>query len=227
MKPFLCLSLLIANSLFAQQHIAQFVIWKPKPGQEAAFTEGYKKHLDWHKANGDTWSWYAWFFVTGPRFGQFIDATIDHPWSDFDHSVKPTEDGPDADLHVGPYGDVQNIQKMTNITSLSTADVATWQSKYLRWITMDIQHPYGDVAIKLLGRWEKAHPAQNICVLRSIDGDSVGRLHLLLFYPDMASYGAGEDILQQLQMAQGMSGWVFRSISSETLVYQPGMSWVH
>jgi hypothetical protein len=225
MKRFLILSLLIPNLLTAQEHIAQFVVWKLKPGAGSSFTWGYKKHLDWHRANNDTWSWYAWFFVSGPRVDQFIDATIDHPWSDFDHSVKPAEDGPDVDGHVEPFGDVQTIEKLSGIASLTTADRADWQSKYLRWITIDVTN--AAEAIKLLGQWERAHPDGKRSVLETVDGGKLKQLHLLLFYPDMTSYGTGMETIHELETLENGRDPVFGAMTSETLVYQPGMSWVH
>jgi hypothetical protein len=224
MRTILFFLLLAPGSVFAQSRIAQFVVWQPNKGQEASFEKGYIKHLDWHKANGDTWSWYAWFFLTGPRNGQFIDATVDHPWSDFDHSVKPAEDGPDADLHVAPYGEVKGIDRVSCITALTTADAASLQSRLLRWITVEVSDLRE--AEKLLAAWEHDHPAKNIRVFKPVDGGPLKRLNIWLTFADMAGYGKSEKLVEELQ-AYDAASKTFLSVSSETLIFQPAMSWIH
>lgn len=82
--------LLLGHPIFAQsEKIAQFAVWEPKPGQRTEFTAGYQRHLVWHKTNDDKWGWYGWFIASGPRSGQFVDATLDHTWADFDTPVDP------------------------------------------------------------------------------------------------------------------------------------------
>jgi hypothetical protein len=122
MKVLFFLPFFFCNTLLAQKHLAQFALWQPRNGQTAAFETGYKKHLVWHQSNGDTWSWYGWYFVSGPRYGQFLDATFDHAWRDFDHRVNPAGDGADNQLNVEPYADFKLAYKVAFFLSLSTAD---------------------------------------------------------------------------------------------------------
>jgi hypothetical protein len=61
-----------------QRNLAAFSIWKPKDNQAARFEAGYKQHLKWHLASADRWNWYGWFIVSGPRDGEFLDATFGH-----------------------------------------------------------------------------------------------------------------------------------------------------
>ncbi|WP_298736037.1 hypothetical protein [uncultured Chitinophaga sp.] len=103
MRTLTFLLLLCSIQSAAQQHIAQFVAWKPKAGAEQLFETGYRQHLLWHKTNRDPWGWYGWFIISGPRTGQFVDATVEHAWSDFDQLLKPADDRADNELHVYPY----------------------------------------------------------------------------------------------------------------------------
>ncbi|QDZ06716.1 hypothetical protein FPZ24_03835 [Sphingomonas panacisoli] len=41
-----------------------------------AFIEGYRTHLRWHEAVGDTLVWYGWTVASGPRRGMFVDGTF-------------------------------------------------------------------------------------------------------------------------------------------------------
>lgn len=61
-----------------QGDYARMVVIDPKPGQDQAFADGYRRHLRWHEENHDPWSWHGWTFVLGERMGQFMDGTFDH-----------------------------------------------------------------------------------------------------------------------------------------------------
>lgn len=76
--------------------------YEPREGQERAHAEAYRRHLAWHKAQGDPLDWYAWRVETGPRAGDFVDGTFGVPWSAFDARVKPAEDGADFAATAGP-----------------------------------------------------------------------------------------------------------------------------
>jgi hypothetical protein len=68
MKLFTIIFLFCTTSVLAQDKgIAHFSVWSPK--QEANFKSGYKQHLQWHKANNDSWNWYGWYIISGPRAG--------------------------------------------------------------------------------------------------------------------------------------------------------------
>ncbi|MGH8195122.1 MAG: hypothetical protein ACREQ8_12075 [Woeseiaceae bacterium] len=36
---------------------ARMVVIAPKPGQAAAFRDGYQSHLEWHRKADDPWVW--------------------------------------------------------------------------------------------------------------------------------------------------------------------------
>src|SRR4051812_24549663 len=90
---------LIAATLFAR-----FTVLAPKEGMQNDFEAGYKRHLEWHAAQPDTWSWLGWSIVTGDRIGTFIDATVGHEAADFDAPVAPAADLADNVKNVLPYG---------------------------------------------------------------------------------------------------------------------------
>ena len=50
----------------------------------AAFEEGFKKHLAWRKAQGDTWRWDTWQIVRGEKLGLYYTSSDGHTWKDFD-----------------------------------------------------------------------------------------------------------------------------------------------
>lgn len=139
MKTLRLIFLLIffASFTYAQNsNIGQFAVWKTKEGQLQNFENGYKQHLNWHKSNDDKWGWYGWFIVSGNRYGQFVDATFDHTWADFDKAVKPSEDTADNRLHVFPFGDVQTIFKVSHYLKYSTVDTFANKLKLIKMVTL-------------------------------------------------------------------------------------------
>src|SRR5258706_9722604 len=55
-----------------------------KPGMQASFDEGYRRHLAWHQGKRDTLVWYAWYVTSGERTGLFIDGSFGAPFAAFD-----------------------------------------------------------------------------------------------------------------------------------------------
>lgn len=135
MKPLLIAALLLSSIASAQErNVAQFVIWEPKEGQAQPFETGYQQHLQWHAANNDPWDWYGWYFISGPRSGQFMDATVDHSWPEFDSPLKPAEDGADNELHVYPFANLRAVIKLEKM--ISCGNNSGLQSHLLRMITL-------------------------------------------------------------------------------------------
>src|SRR5262249_2398794 len=67
--------------------VARVVVWQIKPNMDRQFEEGYKRHLGWHRQNGDRWAWAGWMVISGERDGYFVDGTFFHSWSDLDAPV--------------------------------------------------------------------------------------------------------------------------------------------
>lgn len=224
MKTLTLLLVLAAHTMVAQQrNIAQFVVWKPKEGKAQDFETGYKQHLLWHKANKDPWGWYGWFFISGPRDGQFIDATIDHAWGDFEHSIKPADDRADNVLHVYPHGDVQSVVKAACLKELGTADNEGLKSKFVRMVTLEVTDIPG--GIKLVRELKTRLPLRHLQVYKPVDGGSINQLILLMGFAGYEEYGKAENLQEELSSIETRLGTrTVKGIISETLVYRADMS---
>ncbi len=79
-------ALLSVAPVLAQKspEVCQISVWKVKPGAGAAWAEGRKKHMEFHKQQKDALGWYTWEIINGDRAGSFITGTFDHYWKDFD-----------------------------------------------------------------------------------------------------------------------------------------------
>lgn len=223
MKVLFFLPFFFYNTLLAQQHIAQFALWQPRNGQTAAFETGYKKHLVWHQSNGDTWSWYGWYFISGPRYGQFLDATFGHAWRDFDHRVNPTGDGADNQLNVEPYADFKLAYKAAFLSTLSTGDSTVLQSKFLRMLTLEVSDM--NEGAKLLAGLKRSYQDCRFLAYRLTDGGPVNQLILLLGFSNFELYGLSESLPEEIQRLEStLKLHTITGITSETLAYRADLS---
>lgn len=100
----LALALLLASPVRAQQgNAAHFFVYRMASGATTQFEDGYRRHLDWHKAHHDPLVWYGWTIEDGERDGYFVDANLGEPFAAFDHRVDVAEDGADFRTTVAPY----------------------------------------------------------------------------------------------------------------------------
>jgi hypothetical protein len=95
------------------------VVLAPRDGQERNFEEGYARHLEWHRQQKDPWTWLGWYFVLGPRLGQFMDGSFGHAASDFDQAVDPAGDAADNARNVVPYALFTRHSVYEHLDSLS------------------------------------------------------------------------------------------------------------
>lgn len=79
-------ALLSVAPVLAQKapEVCEITVWKVKAGAGAAWADGRKKHMEFHKQQKDAFGWYTWEVINGDRAGNFITGTFDHYWKDFD-----------------------------------------------------------------------------------------------------------------------------------------------
>ena len=84
-------------------NLVELNIHTPKPGQEAKYEAGRKKHMAWHKAQKDTWTWFTWEVVSGEEGGTYYTGSFGHAWKDFDgHEQFAKDDDADYAKNIGP-----------------------------------------------------------------------------------------------------------------------------
>jgi hypothetical protein len=222
------LLLLFANLSSAQDHnIAAFSIWKPKEGQEQRFPAGYQQHLLWHQRSGDKWDWYGWYVISGRNFGQFVDATFDHSWNDFNSPVNPAGDGADNNLHTDPFGDYLMAFKVSRIEEASVTDTLGLRSKFSRLITLKVNDL--SIARKILGRLKEKYMEngviKNFQCFRTIDGGNLYQLFILIGLTDFTQMERSENIPADLaEIERSLKTNVITEIDSELLAYKREMS---
>ncbi|MFL5748833.1 MAG: hypothetical protein ACJ751_29440 [Niastella sp.] len=227
MKGYMVMLLFLCGKVLAQDgQVAHFSFWKPKPGEEKKFENGYKQHLNWHKTNGDKWAWYGWYIISGPRSGQFVDATFNHAWSDFDKPVKPAEDYADNQLHTYPFGDYIAGCKWVYLTDLSLSDSNSLQSKFLRLVSIHITDmAIGKKVIEKLKSKYKAAGTGSFMTFKLVDGGELNQFLLLIGVNNFSSYSQFVNLEEELSgIEASMKIKAIRSVTSETLAYRADMS---
>jgi hypothetical protein len=77
---------------------------KAKPGMTQQYEQARTKHMAWHKAQNDAWSWAVWEVLTGEHSGDYVVGSCGHEWKDFDGREKfQAADNANVNATMGPY----------------------------------------------------------------------------------------------------------------------------
>lgn len=224
----LFIAILSCAALAQDNRIAQFTVWEPKEGQAFDFQRGYRHHVQWHKKAGDTWEWHGWYFTSGPRVGQFLEATFNRSWSDFDNPVDPTEEHNDMLTNVDPFGYMRSRFKAFYLKDQSIANSGSLRSKMMRMVTINVTEM--PAAIRIIDRYKNQFRSNSdvttLMAYKVIDGGNANQIILLIGSNSWEQYGKTENIQDQLANTENglkLKGTIDR-ISSETLTFHPEMS---
>ena len=88
-----------------ENNLCRIYFTKAKSGQEQQLEAGRKKHIQFHRAQKDTWTWNTWTRETGDDTGSYVTSTCGHAWKDFDEweARMGKADAADALANMGPY----------------------------------------------------------------------------------------------------------------------------
>lgn len=211
----------------AQENVGRLVVWQPKPGMTRSLEEGYKRHLEWHRRNGDPWTWLGWTLISGERFGWFVDATFHHTWAELDSPIAPAEDAADNQRNVFPYGDIRLAaiyESVTHPMGLSAEDL---ESPLLTFTYLEIQPGTAtQVEARLTEALRASGPGQPKCaILRPASG--TGEYLLLVPSTKTSDLAQVSSFLQRmLATVRGEDKLpVVLDYRTETARYRPDLSY--
>jgi len=100
---------------------------KVVPGMVDKYEAGRKKHMAWHKAQGDPWIWNTYEVTTGPDTGSYLIVSGNHQWADLDTWTAKFGDADTADANVSMAGTQAGSQltywwQLNAISRLPAAD---------------------------------------------------------------------------------------------------------
>ena len=110
----LTIGLTLAPGQLRAQNLAQVWTLKPTPGSGAGFEAALRQHMEWRKANGETWNWTMFQIVTGPNQGDYVALSGGHMWADFD----------EYDAGFGPKGGLNYGATVSPLTASATMTVS-------------------------------------------------------------------------------------------------------
>lgn len=222
MKHLLAVSLLIlstqATAQTAPGPLARMVTIQPRPGMAPEFEKGYRRHLEWHRKAGDSWTWHGWSFVLGERLGMFMDGTFGHTASSFDSAVQPAADAADNAVNVTPYADFASHALFRRLDGASVGQALPDASAFLALATYSIT-PGEEAGFErlLAARRHRAAAGQRFTWYR-LENGGTGPQYVLM--QAAASFGAAAAL-----PAVAPTGPMVRSVRTELLRYRADMSY--
>ena len=81
-------------------NVCRVYFFKPKPGADAQYEAGRKKHMQFHRTQKDTFTWGTWLIQTGENTGTYVTSTCGHAWKDFDEWEKRMGKADTADSNI-------------------------------------------------------------------------------------------------------------------------------
>jgi len=77
----------------------------PKPGADQQYEAGRKRHMQFHRAQKDTWTWNTFAVETGDNTGVYVTSSCGHSWKDFDEweARMGKADTADGATNLTPY----------------------------------------------------------------------------------------------------------------------------
>jgi hypothetical protein len=206
---------LAAAPAFAQapppDSVAQVFRQKVVPGMVDKYEAGRKKHMAWHKAQGDPWTWNVYEVTTGPDTGSYLISSINHQWADFDTWTAKFGDGDTADANVSMAGTQAGSQMSywTQLSALSRLPPANSPPAPIFSLTTYSVKPGHDAAlVAAVGKLNAAlnagkYPLHSIWY-RLTNGGATPSYAVVTPRPNMASFDNA--ILSALEKQLGKAG---------------------
>lgn len=219
----LVMAALVTSSLAAQQNGtgSVFVLYQIKPGMDRDFELGDQRHLEWHHSQNDRWLWPGWTIATGEHQGFFIDATLFHPWTDFDHPLaNPAEDGANWSINVAPYAEVRSFANYDAIPVLTTlkSDGLGAPLMFVCYVTV---HPGSGAKFEAAIATPLRAAAVPHVVLRPVSGDA--QYMVMLSAQKEADLPMTAELIESVMQ---MAGSFVDRTRTETWRYRPELSYV-
>lgn len=96
----ICAGLLCSTFVQAQHtkgEVADIEVVHIKPGMAELFETTQKRHWEWHKRQGDRWSWFVWSVESGKNEGAYVIASFGHTWDDSERENEVTAGKPEPE----------------------------------------------------------------------------------------------------------------------------------
>jgi hypothetical protein len=117
---------------------ARISVLRPHDGDTVDFEAGYIRHLDWHRQNKDTWTWYGWIVWAGERQRWFVYASFGHSAAALDSPISPADDERDNIVNVTPHAHFAGSALYEFLPALSRGTGTPQPTARLELTTVDL-----------------------------------------------------------------------------------------
>jgi hypothetical protein len=157
MRPvkLLCSALVVLAPAFASAQtpppdsVTEVLRQKARPGTVQEYEASRKKHMDWHKAQNDTWVWEVFEVMTGPDTGSYVIASGGHQWKEIEAWVAKMADADAADSRgsMGPHIASTQREYWTQLNAISRLPTSEARSPLITLTTYHVK-PGSDAALR-------------------------------------------------------------------------------
>ena len=221
--------------------IGMIIRSKAKPGMGKQFEEGAKKHMEFHRQKGDTWTWSVWSVISGEHTGEYVVGSFGHKWADFDNMpVSGAEDEADAEANIGPYEESFTVQYINFMPKHSRPPEDQTPAKFLSLTTAYLKpgkvQDYLNAISKIPEALEKANSPVRYFFDARANGGRGPTFFIAFPHDSWADFAPpGQPLRKMLEEAYGPAeaDSIMRTLtnasygsSSEILRYRPDLSYV-
>jgi hypothetical protein len=157
MRPvkLLCSVLVVLAPTFASAQtpppdsVTEVLRQRAQPGTRHDYEASRKKHMAWHKAQNDPWTWEVFEVMTGPETGGYLIASGDHQWKEMEAWVAKMADADAADSQasMGPYIASTQRAYWTQLNAISRLPTSEARSPLITLTTYRVK-PGSDAALR-------------------------------------------------------------------------------
>lgn len=205
----------------------------------AQYEAARKKHMAWHKSQGDKWAWNVYDVATGPDTGAYVIASGGHSWADVDawQAKLGAADSADAQATMGGTIEKTTTSYWMTVMSISRPPQSSAPAPFLA-ITYFQVKPGQDFAMmaavtKIKNALEAAKFPPGAVWYRLTSGGPGSLYAVVVSLPNMAALG-GPTVPATLvahlgqQQAGALLAELFATVEStrtELLQHRPDLSY--
>jgi hypothetical protein len=205
----------------------------------AQYEAARKKHMAWHKSQGDTWSWTVYEIATGPDTGAYLISSRGHSWADIEawQAKLGAADSANAQETMGGTIGGTETSYWSTVNAMSRLPPTNTLSPFLS-VTHFMVKPGQDFAMmaavgKIKAALEAAKFPTSAIWYRLVSGGAMGHYVVVVPLPNLAAIGGPTvpaTLIAQLgeQKAGALLAELFATIESsriELLQYRPDLSY--
>ena len=216
----------------------------PKAGATEKYEAARKKHMGWHKAQKDPWSWLTWEIVSGEASGTYYTGSFGHAWKDMDGQEKLEKaDNADFDKNIGPtlgrsFTSYYRVRPDLSLTQPSGDPPSAYTVLTFFLLTQDGVNDFLEVVKKINeGIKKTSYPQPGPSLWYQLVNGGEGPMYVLSAgRANWAAFAPPEKTLDQMMeeaygkeqgaalLAKGRKA--IRSSRTETIKYRPDLSYV-